>query len=201
MQALQSLYDELVGLYGYQLQMNLSISEWHKLLDAIGKQHGTRMENRVSFGKDDPNDPNATYEFSAKYGNMLDANSPNGPNAQLMRCSVIVLAYSLWDDQYRGKIAAECGFRHKNDIESDVFRDLNLCRRAVVHAGRIVRSQPKVLPFLSKGAAMQFSAADMQRLFELLIEELNRLGRDYYRTNTKFTLSRSLTFWEALQHD
>ncbi|MDE0343017.1 MAG: hypothetical protein OXK82_07610 [Deltaproteobacteria bacterium] len=192
MQALKSLYDELVDLYGYQLQMNLSISEWHKLLDGLGKKHATRRDNRVTFGEDDPNDPNATYKFSARYGSMLDANSPNGSNAQLMRCGVIVLAYSLWEDHYRGRIAAECGLQGKNDIESEVFRDLNIYRRAAVHTGRILRDRPKVLPFLSKGAALRFSPADMQRLFELLIDELNRLGRDYYHTNTSFSLSRTL---------
>ena len=192
MQALQSLYVELVDLYGYQLQMDVSISEWHKLLGALGERHATRMHNRVTFGKDDANDQNATYEFSAMYGSILDANSPNGQNPQLMRCGVIVLAYSLWEDQYRGKIAAECGLACKDDVKSEIFRDLNIYRRAAVHARRIVRSQPKVLPFLSKDAALRFSPADMQRLFELLINELNRLGRDYYHTNTSFSLSRTL---------
>ena len=192
MQALQSLYDELIGLYGYQLQMDVSISEWRKLLNGLGQKHATRMNNRVTFGKDDANDPNATYQFSATYGSILDANSSNGQNPQLMRCGVIVLAYSLWDDQYRGKIAAECGLACKDDVKSEIFRDLNIYRRAAVHAGRIVRSQPNVLPFLSKNAALRFSPADMQRLFELLIDELNRLGRDYYHTNTSFTLSRTL---------
>ena len=51
------------------------------------------------------NRPDAAYQFSAKYGRLLDANSPDGHNAQLMRCGVIVLAYSLWEDQYRDKIA------------------------------------------------------------------------------------------------
>ena len=192
MQALQSLYDELVGLYGYQLQMNLSTSKWHNLLEGLGKKHGTRKDNRVSFGEDAANDPNATCQFSATYGSILDANSSNGQNPQLMRCGVIVLAYSLWEDQYRSKIAAESGLACRNDVKSEIFRDLNIYRQAAVHARRIVRSQPKVLPFRSKGAALRFSPADMQRLFELLIDELNRIGRDYYHASTSFSLSRKL---------
>lgn len=192
MQALQTLFDELVELHGYQLQMTLSISECHKLLQSVGKKPGTRMIDRVTFGKDNPNDPNASYGFSARYGSILHANSPDGHNAQLMRCGVIVLAYSLWEDQYRGKIATECGLPRKNDIASQVFRDLNIYRRAAVHAGRILREQPKVLPFLSKNAALRFTADEMQTLFELLIDELNRVGRDYYQTNTNFALSRAL---------
>ena len=192
MQALQSLYDELVDLYGYQLQMGMSISEWHKLLDGVKKSRPIRMEIRVTFGKDGPNDPNATYDFSARYGRLLDANSPDGHNAQLMRCGVIVLAYSLWEDQYRAKIAVECRLGSKNAVKSEVFRDLNIYRRAAVHARRVVRDQPRVLPFLSKGAALRFTAADMQRLFELLVDELNRLCRDHYRTNVNYSLNRRL---------
>ena len=192
MQALQCLYEELVGLYGYQLQMDLSISEWHKLLDTLGKTQGTRMDNRVTFGEDDANDASATYQFSATYGRILDANSAHGKNRQLMRCGVIVLAYSIWEDQYRAKIATECGLVRKNDVKSEIFADLNIYRRAAVHDRRIVRNQPKVLPFLSKDAALQFSPADMQSLFELLIDELNRLGRTYYHAITNFALSRTL---------
>ena len=179
-------------LYGYQLQVDVSISEWRKLLDGLRKKHGTRMGNRVTFGKDDANDPNATYEFSTTYGSILDANSSNGQNPQLMRCGVIVLAYSLWEDQYRSKIATECGLASRDNVKSEIFRDLNIYRRAAVHARRIVRSQPKVFPFLSKDAALRFSPADMQQLFELLIDELNRIGRDYYHINTNFSLSRTL---------
>ena len=67
--------------------------------------------------------------------------------------------------------------------------DLNIYRRAAVHARRIVRNQSRVLPFLSVGATLQFSPADMQHLIELLIDELNRIGGDYYHTNTSFSLS------------
>ena len=191
-QALQSLYDELVGLYNYQLQMDVAISEWHKILDGLSRSDAMHMDARVTFGKDDANDSSATYQFSARYGSMLDANTPDGHNRQLMRCGVIVLAYSLWEDQYRGKIATECGLACKDDVKSEVFRDLNIYRRAAIHAGRIVRSQPKVLPFLSKDAGLRFSPADIQRLFELLIDDLNRLRRDYYHTNPGFSLSQRL---------
>ncbi len=178
-----------MGLYGYQLQMDLSISEWHKLLDALGKTHGAHKDNRVTFGEDDAN---ATYQFSATYGRILDANSAHGHNQQLMRCGVIVLAYSIWVDQYRAKIAAECGVVRKNDVNSEISTDLNIYRQAAVHGRRIVRNQPRVLPFLSKDAALQFSSADMQSLFKLLIHELNRLGRVYYHAITNFALSHTL---------
>ena len=92
----------------------------------------------------------------------------------------------------RSKIAIECCLGSKNAVKSEVFCDLNIYPRAAVHARRVVRDQPRVLPFLSKGAALRFTAADMQRLFELLVDELNRLCRDYYRTNANFSLSRRL---------
>ena len=113
-------------------------------------------------------------------------------NRRPYRESVIAFSYALWEDQYRGRIAHECKLANKNKIKSDVFYDLNKYRQAILHSGGRLAAEPKVIRFFNRGEEVLLTDDHMYELFSLLVGELNRLGREYYRQDPQFSLDRPL---------
>ena len=191
MEELNSLRNALVDLYGYKLEMGMAVGEWHKKMEQMFNAASTRPDQNVTYGPDNPNDPNATYHYRTTPRRLLHASGPDGLNKRLLHHSVIVYAYALWEDRYRQRIAQECQVA-KNDIESDVFYDLNTYRQAAVHSFQRVNRKPKILGFFTKGERIEFTAQQMQELFRELIAELNRIGRVYYGSDPAFSLDQQL---------
>ena len=115
-----------------------------------------------------------------------------GRNVRLCRNGVIALTYALWEENYRETIAKECGLACKNEVLSDVFQDLNKYRQAILHrGGRLDRELVKMGVF-AKGDVVSFTKDQMRDLFAQLIEELNRIGEEYYGQDPGFTLDKPL---------
>lgn len=191
MTELAALRDALVDLYGYKIEMGMAIGEWRKMMERTFRDLGTGPDKNVTYGLDDPNDPEAVYQYRTTRRRLLSASGPNGLNQRLLHHSVIIYAYSLWEDRYRQRIARECGIS-KNDIESDVFYELNTYRQAAVHSFQKIKREPKILAFFAKGDRMEFTAQQMQHLFRQLIHELNRIGAVYYDSDPDFSLDQRL---------
>lgn len=191
MTELAALRDALVDLYGYNVEMGMAIGEWRKMMERTFSEFGTRSDNNVTYGPDDPNDPEAVYQYRTTPRRLLSASGPNGINQRLLNHSVIVYAYSMWEDRYRQRIARECGIS-KNDVESDVFYDLNTYRQAAVHSFQIIKREPRILTYFAEGDRMEFTAQQMQHLFRQLIDELNRIGAVYYGSDPGFSLDQRL---------
>ena len=102
------------------------------------------------------------------------------------------MAYALWEDEYRKRIATECGLKCKNDISSDVFHDLNKFRQAILHAGSRLDEETKAIHFFRKGDTVAFTENQMTELFAAIIEELNRIGNEYYNMNPGFSFKQAL---------
>ena len=171
---------------------------FHDVLSGVGAESELNMSQRVKFGKGSPNNPGAKYQYTKTYGQLIATFTRDGPHFQLHRKSVITLAYALWEDQYRQRMAEECclvndkGDVDKNKIESDVFQDLNKYRQAILHGSGKLDREPKVIRFFKKGNVVSFTSNQMHELFSILIEELNRIGETYYGENPRFSLDKPL---------
>ena len=122
---------------------------------------------------------------------MDDAKS-NGLNVNYLRKSVIALSYAVWEDQYRSRIAHEVGLK-KNEIESDVFYDVNKYRQAILHAGGRLVARTRVFDFFKIGEEVLFTSEQTFEIFSKMILELNTIARRYYeRNDTVFRLEYSL---------
>ena len=151
----------------------------------------TTLDSRVFFGNDNPSRPDALYQVARTFRDLIDDANEGGRNLRLLGNSVIVHAYSLWEDTFRAAIAAECGLA-KDDIESDVFQDLNKYRQAILHVDGRLDRQPKVLTFFKMGKVVSFTQDQIQHLFAGLISELNRIGKTYYGQDPGLSLGKHL---------
>ena len=196
MEALKGLYQRLIGLYAYNVDMDLALDCWRTFLETKLMQEGTTPDNFISFARDgEPNQPGATYQVRRRLRSVMDDAKEDGHNVRLHRNAVVTLAFALWEDEYRGRIAGECKFtgrKAKDNIESDVFRDLNMCRQAILHVSGRLDAKLIALRLFRRGDAVSFTGDQMYELFAALIRELNRIGEAYYGKNPEFTFDRPL---------
>ncbi|MDE0098982.1 MAG: hypothetical protein OXM87_05140 [Truepera sp.] len=192
------MYEDLIDLFAYAVEGAIAINEFHKWLIKLGAEFGTRMENRVSFGRDSPNHPDAKYQHAKTYEQLLADFSTEGSHHQLHRRGIVALTYAKWEDQYRKKIAEDCclvddkGVVCKNRVKSDIFKELNWYRQAILHRNGKLKEEPRILCFARKGDTVSFTGNHMYELFSILIDELNRIGEAYYGKNPRFSLDKLL---------
>lgn len=84
------------------------------------------------YGIGDPNFPNSFILHECTQDEFKKRNSENGKNIQTLANLCIIQVYQYWEDYYRGKIAEELGLE-KNELKSEIFRDLNLYRKSIIH--------------------------------------------------------------------
>ena len=189
MQALKDLHEALIGLYSYSVEGDMAFTHYHRWLTGPGVKLGTR---KIIVGKDDPNSPGAQYQYVTTREQLLENFVENGRNLQLHRRNVVIMANTIWEKQHRKRIARECGLARMQMIESDVFKELNWHRQAILHVSGILDKETKYICFFKKGDFVFFTKDHMYKLFSILINELNRLSKYYYGDNTQFSLDKPL---------
>ena len=196
MQTLHDFYGELIGLFAHHVEVRMAFWAWSEYLKALAAQHGTLLDTEITFGRGDPNapdSPDTQYQYRKLQRDAIQDSQEGGRNVQLHRYGLVALAYALWEDKYRKRIAVDCGLPCKNCIKSDVFQDLNLYRQAVLHAKGQLDREPKVMRFLRKGDAVSLTKQNMDELFSELVGALNHLAETYYGIqNAGFTLNKPL---------
>ena len=191
MRALFDLHHDVLDLYAYHAETCAALHHWCKHL----KKHiktPNKTNHKIFFGKDDPNAQDATFQYAKTVDRAIADSAKNGAHESILRRSVIALTYSVWEDQYRQRIAYECGLNHKDDIKSDVFHDVNRYRQAILHAGGRLIGAPKVVKFFREGDQVLLDDNHIDELFSILIDEINRIGVVYYKQHPKLSLSAPL---------
>ncbi len=191
MQALFDLHEDILDMYAYHTEMSGALHLWHTHLRTKIK-NPKRPNQKIFFGNDDPNDPTTKFQYSKTVDKAIADSSKNGTHINALRRSVIALTYAIWEDKYRQRIAYECQLSDKNRVESDVFHDLNRYRQAVLHAGGRLVGEPKVIKFFRSGEEVLLTNDHIDKLFSILITEINRIGKAYYKEDPKVTLDRPL---------
>ena len=196
MGALKELHERLIELYGYEIEVSLALHVWHENLLSWTSRPGLREQLRrnstITFGRGNPNTPDARWQYETTHESLVEASRKNGINAQTLRRAVITIAYSYWEDRYRSMIADECGFAHKNDIQSEVFTDLNKYRQSILHAGGVLQREPSVIRLFSRGDMISLEKDHMHDLFTMMVNGLNQLGETYYGQNLQFAFDKPL---------
>lgn len=191
MKELTDFHDEIIDIYGYMVQVGVAISQWNKMLRSQLTSPKTTPRNTMFFGKGAPNVPGAKYQYKRTFGELVAASEKDGITSIVHRRSVVVLVVASWEDRYRKRIADECGLV-KNDVTSDLFHDLNRYRQAILHADGRLREKPKVLRFFRKGDRVALTGEQMDSIFRKLIDELNRIGTDFYGQDPRFDFDKQL---------
>ena len=192
MKALRECHADVIDLYGYKLQVAIALSFWHKELGKMISSGPTTRSNQLSVGPSDPNRPGATYQYRRNIGYLLDASASDGTTSVIHRRSVVTLLYAAWEDLHRSRIAKEIGLNCKNDLKSDVFRDVNVYRRAIMHASGKLQDEPKIFNFFKKGEEVSLTSQHIDLIFRGVVDELNHIGIEHYQTDPQFSFDHPM---------
>ena len=186
---LTRLKDELVGLYGEDQITVFVAMTVREQVDEWLKDGTTKVDNNLSFGKDDPNEPTAVADYSLTFAELLARIDPAGQQAKAVRARLIVFAYTLWEKVYRLAISQECGV---DCVDSDEFGDLRQYRHAILHRKGKLHTDTTTLTVFGKGDLIEPTADQLRKVFKQLVVGLNDIGVRYYQEDPGFTWGRRL---------
>ena len=191
MKELIAFNGRLYDIFGYYVQTEAGLKDWHEKLKQVSSSKNTSLSNRLFIGRGDPNDSDATYQYRSSIGEILENSSEDGKLLNTLRQSIIVMIVASWEDYFRQKMADELHIE-KNDLKSDLFRDLNRCRQGIVHVDGTLDDKLLVLQYFQKGDQLNLTDDHIYEIFEKIIDELNRISKHYYHTESDFTFSQYL---------
>ena len=186
---LTRLKDELVDLYGEdQIEMFATMTA-RKQVENMLKGGTTTINNNLSFGQNDPNDPAAVADYSVTFAELLTRLDPAGQQAKAVRARLIVFAFTLWENVYRPAIRREC---RVDRVDSDAFGDLRLYRNAILHHKGNLDTDTTTLTVFGKGDLIEPTGDQLREVFKQLVVGLNDLGVRYYDGNPGLVWGRRL---------
>lgn len=189
MKELSRFHQEVVEIFGAYTQVRAGIIWFHqRLVEMVDGPGDTTADNEMFFGPGDPNDPNAVSSYRKKFGELLQDSDEGGTLHVGHARSTVVLVYASWEDHYRKRIASEIGFSCKNDLTSEVFADLNSMRQAILHVRGRLDKQPRTIHIFRKGDTVALNDGHLSQIFQAIVDDLNRIGRDHYGQDPQFRL-------------
>ena len=196
MNELASFHKAVMEIYGHYFLIRTALINYASFLSELvtGPSPATASLPLAYGPYVNPDLPGATYRYETTFGDAIAAARDDGPLHITHRRSVVVLIVASWEVEYRGRIAAELGLNEADDVKSDVFRDLTKYRNAILHAGGKLRDVPRAIHFFRKGEQVSLSQEHMERIFQIIVDDLNRIGREYYDSDPNFSLDIPLNF-------
>jgi len=151
---LRKVYD-IYGLYfdsihGFGL-VAAKIKEFQKTFLEKYKISSIEDFDKTSFiyGRGKPGSKDSYSMHISKMGKIKERNKKSGENYKIIANLCLVLIYQYWEDYYREKIANNNGYE-KNELELDIFNDIRIIRRSIIHNSSIAIKDVKKLKFLIK---------------------------------------------------
>lgn len=135
----------------------------------IENLEGYNPDGKFQIGEKDETFDSRTAVAEMKNSQAVDGMRKNGPFSQIIAHGIINWIYSLWDEEYREKIASELG-KSTNDIMSDVMGDVRIVRNFIVHHNAIADKRVKKLKsltWISEGPLVLINE-DMTRIQEAI---------------------------------
>ena len=177
---LRRFHDDLITIFSSSVETEMGFRLLVKWLRELESDPRVEPSFTVQIGKGDPHLISTKYHYEKPLEKLIRDSKEGGTNVRLHRNGVISLAYAIWEEEYRAIIVQECDLARKNEVESDVFQDLNKYRQAILHRGARLGREPTAMCFFAKGDLVSFTEDQMHELFARLIEELNGIGETYY---------------------
>ena len=180
---LTRLKEQLEDLYGEDEIAAFVTTTARKQVDAWLEGGTTKMNNRLSFGRGDPNEAAPVADYSLTIAELLARCDPAGQQSKDVRARLIVFAYTLWENVYRPAISQECGV---DRVDSDAFGDLRQYRNAILHHKGKLDTDTKALTVFGRGDLMEVTADQLREVFKQLVVGLNDIGVRYYGEDPGF---------------
>ena len=123
---------------------------------------------------------------------MIADTDDNGSVLVVHRRSVIVLVATIWETRHRQLIEGELKLK-KNGLQSPVFGDVVKCRNAILHASGKLDRNMEVIGLFNKGDLLELTDDHIDHIFRMMIDDLNRIGNDYYNASTSFSFDKKFS--------
>ncbi len=190
--ALVELKDRMLSLYVLGVETAAAYKAFADYLMSLQARDGISPDRRViMLGRGDPNDAASTYQYRGKVSEVIARATHEGMNVAQVRGACVVLAYSVWEVEYRPRLAAAAGLSDTTKLASPTFGDLRKFRNALAHNG-VLAQAPEVLWLFQKGDRVVFDEEKYFKLFEGIVEGLRLIGRDYFGKEVPFTFGRPI---------
>jgi hypothetical protein len=96
-----------------------------------GMDKSRSRDQKFTYAKGDPLTGVALHESTI--GQTIDRCVASGPNEVFLGAMCLVSIYAAWEDHVRGDIASALSIPREN-VSSDLFGDIRVYRRLIVHA-------------------------------------------------------------------
>ena len=133
----------------------------------------------IIYGEGDPNTSDAKSFHISTRKEYKKRNSKDGLNYKFLGNMCLVIIYQYWEDSFRGKIAEITNTR-KDNILSDLFGDLRLLRRSIIHHNSIALKEVENCKLLKWFKESDEIFIDQKKLLEILsnVSNLKLLIKD-----------------------
>ena len=108
-------------------------------------------------------------------------NREDGNYQRIIAGNTLTMFYNLWEDKFRLQIA-NCASLNKNEIKSEFFKELNYIRQSITHNSfNPISKLDKLdeLSFIGNSTILRLSSIEVQKVKELLVNEIERLKLKY----------------------
>ena len=184
---LRKVYD-IYGLYfdsihGFGL-VAAKIKEFQKTFLEKNTISSIEDFDKTSFiyGRGKPGSKDSYSMHISKMGKIKERNKKSGENYKIIANLCLVLIYQYWEDYYREKIANNNGYE-KNELELDIFNDIRIIRRSIIHNSSIAIKDVKKLKYLKwfkKGDKIEIDTKQLEKIIEYIFYSvLNDISEEY----------------------
>ena len=111
----------------------------------------------------------------------INKNGEDGQYQRIIAGNTIAMFYNIWEDKYRNQIAKNIS-KQKNDVKSELFKELNLVRQSITHNNYNSISdlnKLEILSFVGNSKILKLSSYEVQRIQELIINEIEVMKNSY----------------------
>jgi len=148
---------------------------------SLRRENGQTIIMRASL--EDPTYPEVIHQRIIRADEFIAANAEAGFNEQQVCGSIIVFIFAFWDEKIRQQIADIRGVE-KDEVEIDVFGDLHILRRMIVHRGGLLgaadHAKLKVLKGICQaGAKISLTHDQMKTIFVAIKQAIGSLILGY----------------------
>lgn len=165
------------AIYGTMARVCFSLPGQRNNLRKLASEAGVPIDTLLrssSFSQDSFDDIH-----TATIQDQLLSTENGGVDEVLVGNICTSFVYSLWEDNYRHALAKQRGIE-KNDIRSELFRELGMYRHAIVHNHAVGTSRTEklnLLPNVPKGAALKVDRHVFELIVRLVKKELQAISR------------------------
>lgn len=111
---------------------------------------------------------------------IISRNSPEGRNPISIANYCLVIIYQYWEDHFR-KLIAESLNKEKDDVQAQLFDDINQLRKSIIHHRSIAKSEIKkcrILKWFKKGESIHITKDMFEEMIDKILDCLDEIEAD-----------------------